>query len=77
MEGDHAGRYRKDDGKTDRSKMLAALVTSFISRGWQEKHAYSQLIDPANRGGAKLQEIKRRDGKERASAISAVSGANS
>jgi hypothetical protein len=61
-EGDTSGRYRKDNGETDDSGVLAALVTSYIQRGWSLDQASRQLLKRANRGGTKLQEIKDRRG---------------
>jgi DNA-binding MarR family transcriptional regulator len=65
-DGDTDARYCGPTEETDRSKMLAAIVTGCVNRGWSLKDAWQQLSKPSNRGGAKLHEIRRMRGEKAA-----------
>jgi DNA-binding transcriptional ArsR family regulator len=54
------------DYASGRSGVEQALLTSMYQHGWTLGEAYEELIRPSNAGGAKLQEVLERSGREAA-----------
>lgn len=51
---------------SDRSRSLLGLALAAVNRGWTYEELYAALVDPKNRGGAKVQEIQARGGQPKA-----------